>query len=133
MALAAMSPLLEQRAAHKHFVCARCRDEAGVAPASGSAPRRVLLLYLLVHTVPGRSTVLRTSALHVLVDAPQEGAQWGLELAGGPPELRKAIPTRVQGKGISKGKRKCKSLYVFDAEESQAIWAEARSYQEAGQ
>ena len=128
MALAAMSPLLEQRAAHTHFACARCQREAAGAPASGSAPRRVLRLYVLVHTVAGRSTVLRTSPLHVLVDAPLDGVQWGLELASVPPELMRATPTmttRVEGK--RKGQR---ILYDFNAEESQAIWAEARSYME---
>ena len=100
MALVAMSRLLEQRAAHKHFACARCQGKAGSAPVSGSAPRRVLRLYVLVHTVAGRSTVLRTSPLHVLVDAPLEGVQWGLELASGAPKLRRATrtkATRVEG------------------------------------
>ena len=73
MALAAMSPLLEQRAAHIHAACACCQGEAGSAPASGSAPRSVLRLYLLVHTVVGCSTVLRTYPLHVLVNAPMDG------------------------------------------------------------
>ena len=127
MALAAMSPLLEQRAAHKHFACARCQGEAGSAPASGSAPRRVLRLYVLVHTVAGRSTVLRTSPLHVLVDAPLDDVQWGLGFAGNSLDVpRRATPTkatRVEGK--RKGQR---ILYTFNAEESNVIWAEARNY-----
>ena len=89
MALAAMSPLLEQSAAHKDFACATCRGNAAGAPDFDSAPRRILRLYVLVHTVAGRDTAMRTSPLHVLVDAPLDDVQWGVEAAGEPPQLTK--------------------------------------------
>ena len=89
----------------------------------------MLRLYVLVPKVAGRSTVLRTSPFHVLVDAPLDDVQWGLEFAGNSLDVpRRATPTkatRVEGK--RKGQR---ILYEFNAEESQAIWAEARSYNE---
>jgi len=90
MALAAMSPLPEQKAAHTPFACARCQREAAGAPASGSAPRRVWRLYVLVPTVAGRSTVLRTYPLHVIVDAPLDNVRWGLGFAGNAPAFGSA-------------------------------------------
>ena len=129
MALAAMSPLLELRAAHTHIACARCQREAAGASASGSAPRRVLRLYVLVPTVAGRSTALRTSPLHVLVDAPLDDVQWGPGFAGNSLDApMAATPTkasRVEGK--RKGQR---ILYAFNEEEGPAIWAEARNFME---
>ena len=122
MALAAMSPLLEQKVPHKHFVCGKCRNNATSLPAFGSAPRRVLRLYLLVHKPAGRSTVLRSGSMDALVEPPQADFQWGVQPANRVPSLRKAMPT------CTSGAESRNIVYKFDDKESRAIWAEAQTF-----
>ena len=132
MAVAAMSPLLVQRAPHRHFMCPVCKRNARNTPVSDSVPRRILRMYVLVNTVGDTVTVMRTAPLHVIIDAPAEDMQWGMVAGQTPPPVNQAHPTRCPEGPVARSPRASRRrMYSYTHAQSQAIWAEAQSYREA--
>ena len=101
---------------------------------SGSAALGILRLYILVHIEsPVEMTPMRTKSLHVLVNAPPDNEQWGLEAEAANSKPMLAQPTKVEGKGKGHGKGKGQGrgiMYQYNTEESRAIWRAAKSYQQ---
>jgi hypothetical protein len=121
MKLAAMSPLMERKAPHKHFLCPECVREGGAAPVSDSAPYRLMRLYLRVRTEGDKTTVMRSVPLYIMVSMPPPEVIWGVGQAPsakpGPPSK----PVRVRTQRV---------LYQYSEQESLQIWIRASSYHE---
>ena len=118
MSMAAMSPLMEQRAAHKFFMCAWCKKNNAGLPAPGSRPRRVIQLYLQVRVAAGAITFMRISPLRIMVAAPL--AAWGTgEVLRSSSRLRVACPRKESHKD-------CVHFSFSDAD-SQRLWLHAVS------
>jgi hypothetical protein len=121
MMLAAMSPLMERKSPHKHFLCPECVRDGGAAPASDGPPSRLMRLYLRARTEGDKTTVMRSVPLYIMVSMPPTDVAWGIGEAqptepGPPPQ-----PARVKTDRV---------MYQYSAQESLQIWIRASSYHE---
>jgi len=117
MAMAAMSPLMEQRGGSQFFMCSWCKKNNAILPASGSRPRRVLQLYLQVRVDGGAVTFMRTSPLRIMVAAPL--AAWGTGEALRLQLYHVASPRKDSGK--------TRVHFSFEDEDSERLWLHAVS------
>ena len=118
MAMAAMSPLMEQRSEQKFFMCAWCKKNNGGLPASGSRPYRVMQLYLQVCVGGGAITFMRTSPLRIMLAAPS--SPWG---RGDALPSNSTLPVAAPKKEDDK----TRVHFSFSDEDSERLWLHASS------
>ena len=76
-AMAAMSPLMEQREKHKAFVCKECAARCDPGENQALPTRRLVRLYAQVW-VDKRCLAMRSAPMHILIHAPKDDTRWGL-------------------------------------------------------
>jgi len=118
MRMAAMSPLMEQRADQKCFMCAWCKKNNSGLPTTGERPRRVIQLYLQVRLGGGAITPMRTSPLRIMLHAPLAAWGTGKDLPSKSP-LLVADPEKVSDK--------FRVHFSFNQVDSERLWLHAVS------
>ena len=75
-AMAAMSPLMEQREKHKEFVCQDCAGRNAPREDRALPVLRLIRIYLQVR-VEDRWLAMRSAPMHILLHAPLDDSMWG--------------------------------------------------------
>ena len=121
MKVASMSKLIQHSSCRSQYRCPKCRgkERAVSALVSGSAPLRVLDLYILVRD-GSKTTFTRSNPYTLCLRTPPPRWAWGVDL-GQLPHLTQAMPTFVSH---AKGK-----FYDYNDAESEAIWCYSSSYE----
>jgi hypothetical protein len=120
-AIAAMSPLLQQREPNRPFVCKRCANRQPHAHQALPV-LRLLRLYAQVK-VHDKVVAMRSMPMHILIHAPRTTAAWGVghELPADALPITIASPTKLQ--------LFHDTGFKYNNMESQNIWVYATHFQ----
>ena len=126
-AMAAMSPLMEQRKKHKEFVCKDCAGNCDSAEHQALPVLRLVRLYAQVW-VEDRCLAMRTAPMHILVHAPKDDSVWGIghNALDQPDPTLLPHPARPVNMEIVDPRG-----FSYSDRESQNIWLYASHFQDA--
>jgi len=120
---AAMTPLLDGHLQISNWRCSLCREKR--ESTTDDTPRRVLLLWPVVETTKKRTTALRTGGIEAVVSKPPSGWSW-------PHTSKQWSPSPFdQSTPLSAQAPTGRTRWVFNTQESDAIWQASRRYQPA--
>ncbi len=77
-AIAAMSPLMEQREKHKEFMCKDCAERSHPGAHQALPVLRLVRLYAQVSVDKDRCLAMRSASMYILVHAPRNDTVWGV-------------------------------------------------------
>jgi len=118
-----MTPLLDGHLQISNWRCSLCREKR--ESTTDDTPRRVLLVWPVVETTKKRTTALRTGGIEAVVSKPPSAWSW-------PHTSKQFSPSPFdQSTPLSAQAPTGRTRWVFNTQESDAIWQASRRYQPA--